>query len=66
MVIDQGRKFWTANGNFEQFKRTFFDSKTATQLLYGQFYDYILYFSKLVSAESRNMKMDHYLAIAET
>lgn len=30
MVIDQGRKFWTANGNFEQFKRTFFDSKTAT------------------------------------
>ena len=30
MVIDQGRKFWTANGNFEQFKRTFFDSKTET------------------------------------
>lgn len=30
MVIDQGRKSWTANGNFEQFKLTFFDSKTAT------------------------------------
>ena len=26
MVIDQGRKFWTANGNFEQFKRTFFEN----------------------------------------